>query len=236
MIPKKIHYVWIGNPNNIPEIEKEWINEVKTLHEGWEVKIWTEQDVPNIPFLKYSLDNNLYSYAADYIRAYILYAEGGIYLDTDMRLIKSIPENWLSYESVLPKETDWYVSNFVWGSIKLGRFAKNVLDKFKQFSEHDIIDRNVWIPPEMFDVILKRTYGVWGICDQHTGKFIGDERCLILDEYLVCPYYPWDRNRINDKVDISRSIGIHYWNNYKSSNSLDLLSLDTKFFNNENIT
>jgi mannosyltransferase OCH1-like enzyme len=230
MIPKKIHYVWVNGINNIPEIEKDWIEKCKILNPEYKVKIWTEDDIPKTVFSQTMLDNKVYWAVSDYIRCYALYTEGGFYLDTDMEIIQPFPKEWLDYETILPREDKWNLSNFIMGSVKKGRLFGEILSKYKLLNDINTENTNEYVPSKFWNDTIVNTYGRWSITNPSNGEWIGSHRLKVLLEEECCPYYPWDKNRVGEFVDISNAIGVHYWNNYKTINGLDFLSLETKFF------
>lgn len=91
MIPKVIHYCWFGGGPK-PEMMKRCIDSWKKYCPDYEIVEWNERN--------YDLSANLYiqqSYAAkrwafvtDYVRLDIIYRHGGIYLDTDVEVIRSL--------------------------------------------------------------------------------------------------------------------------------------------------
>lgn len=87
MIPKKIHYCWFG-PNEMPKDQQAYIAEWKRLMPDYEFKCWSEKDydIDSTPFTRDAYAAKKYAYVADYIRVYALMAEGGIYMDTDIKL------------------------------------------------------------------------------------------------------------------------------------------------------
>lgn len=90
MIPKIVHYCWFGeNPMSplIGECIKSWHRYLP----DWEFKLWNEANSPmEHPFVKKAMEDKKYAFVADYVRCYALYNEGGVYLDTDMEIIKDI--------------------------------------------------------------------------------------------------------------------------------------------------
>jgi hypothetical protein len=58
----------------------------------WEIKCWTEDhfDPERVPWVAQAVAQRKWAYAADYIRLWALYHEGGVYLDTDVLLLKSL--------------------------------------------------------------------------------------------------------------------------------------------------
>lgn len=92
VIPKKIHYVWVGGKK--PEEVVENINKWKEYCPNYEVIEWNEQnyDMNTVPYLKEAYESKLYGYVPDYLRLDVIYKYGGIYLDTDIELKKTLDE------------------------------------------------------------------------------------------------------------------------------------------------
>lgn len=90
MIPKKIHYCWLSNdpmPTNLLKCLDSW----KNFLPDYEFIKW---DLNRFPlekkvWVKQAFEQKKYAFAADYIRLYALYHEGGIYLDSDVEVLKS---------------------------------------------------------------------------------------------------------------------------------------------------
>lgn len=94
MIPKKIHYCWLsGDP--FPEKIKMCMDSWKKVMPDYEWKLWNTEtfDIENsIPYVKEAFANRKWAFVADYIRLYALYTEGGIYLDSDVKVLKRFDE------------------------------------------------------------------------------------------------------------------------------------------------
>lgn len=92
MIPKKIHYCWFGG-QPIPDKMKSFIATWYKYCPDYEFIKWDENnfDVNNsIPFVREAYKHKKYAFVSDYARLCALYNEGGIYLDTDIVLIKPL--------------------------------------------------------------------------------------------------------------------------------------------------
>lgn len=91
MIPKKIHYCWLsGDP--LPRKIRKCIDTWKKVLPDYEIKLWSMDnfDVAGSPiYVKEAIERRKWAFAADYIRMYALYHEGGIYLDSDVKVLKS---------------------------------------------------------------------------------------------------------------------------------------------------
>jgi mannosyltransferase OCH1-like enzyme len=91
MIPKTIHLCWFSGEKYPPLIEK-CVNSWREKMPDYQIRVWTYQDAlnTNIRFVKEALRVKKWAFAADVIRLYALYHEGGVYLDSDF-FVKSDP-------------------------------------------------------------------------------------------------------------------------------------------------
>lgn len=93
MIPKKIHYCWLSN-DPIPERLQKCIDSWKRILPSYEIIRWDLKRFPlstNI-WVEEAFKRKKYAFAADYIRLYALATEGGIYLDSDVEVLKSFDD------------------------------------------------------------------------------------------------------------------------------------------------
>lgn len=95
MIPRKIHYIWLGNV--LPSIFAELIQRNRQLHSGWEVEIWKESEIAALmrahypdELVVFSNPAHSYSKRSDVARIVIVHREGGFYCDTDMVPIRNM--------------------------------------------------------------------------------------------------------------------------------------------------
>jgi mannosyltransferase OCH1-like enzyme len=110
MIPKKIHYCWFGNGAK-GELIETCIASWRKILPDYEIIEWNES---NFDWNKYEYSRNVYNqkkwaFVADYARLIILREHGGIYLDTDMFVLKPFDE-FLNNELVLGKEDETHIS------------------------------------------------------------------------------------------------------------------------------
>ena len=91
MIPKIIHYCWFGG-SPLPEYAINCINSWKKYCPDYTIKEWNESnfDVNACVYIKQAYENKKWAFVSDYARFWILYNYGGIYLDTDVEIIKPI--------------------------------------------------------------------------------------------------------------------------------------------------
>lgn len=93
MVPKIIHYCWFGN-KPIPKSHQDYIDNWRKVLPDYEFVCWNESkiDIDSIPFLRQAYDSKMWAFVADYTRLYALYNYGGIYLDTDVEVLKTLDD------------------------------------------------------------------------------------------------------------------------------------------------
>lgn len=91
MIPKIIHFCWFGG-NPIPEEYKKYIRTWKTFCPDYIIKEWTEDnfDVTQNSYCKEAYEAKKWAFVSDYARLKIIYEYGGVYLDSDVELIRGL--------------------------------------------------------------------------------------------------------------------------------------------------
>lgn len=89
MIPKIIHFCWLSE-DQYPDSIQKCIDTWKRFLPDYTIKRWSTKnfDINSVPLVKQAYESKKYAFAADYIRAYALYTEGGVYLDSDVLINK----------------------------------------------------------------------------------------------------------------------------------------------------
>lgn len=92
VIPKVIHYVWVGGEK--PLAVRENIAAWHRLCPDYEIVEWNEHnyDMGKCAYLKEAYESGLYGYVPDYLRLDVVYEQGGIYLDTDIELLRNLDD------------------------------------------------------------------------------------------------------------------------------------------------
>jgi len=92
MIPKKLHYIWLSN-EPINRNTQTCIESWKQFAQGYEIKRWrlADFDLNGLPvFVKEAISVGKWAFACDYLRLLVLHREGGIYLDSDVLMLKEL--------------------------------------------------------------------------------------------------------------------------------------------------
>ena len=157
MIPKIIHYCWLSGDEFPPLIQK-CLDTWKEKLPDYEFILWDTN--------RFKLDNNIwvqqafetkkYAFAADYIRLYAIYNFGGIYLDTDIEVLKSF-NNLLERPYFTGAEGLGIIEAGVFGAEKNSPWVKQCLDYYdgKAFINADGTYNTLTLPRIMMAQISK---------------------------------------------------------------------------------
>lgn len=131
-IPKIIHYCWFGKKEK-PKIVKKCIKSWRAILSDYELIEWNEDNfnIDSNLFVKEAYESGKFAFVSDYVRVYALYNFGGIYLDTDVEVLKSF-NDLLLCESFWGFEQENYIATSTIGSAKGSKLIKIFLDSYKQ--------------------------------------------------------------------------------------------------------
>lgn len=90
MIPKVIHYCWFGG-NPEPEDVKKCIASWEKFMPDYKIIRWDESnyDINRCQYMTDAYKEKKWAFVSDFARLDIIYQNGGIYLDTDVEVLKS---------------------------------------------------------------------------------------------------------------------------------------------------
>ena len=156
MIPKTIHYTWFsGDP--FPDDIKACIASWHRFLPDYSFRLWDMDAIKDIDsiFLKEAIACKKWAYAADYVRLYAVYHEGGIYLDTDVMLFKNF-DAFLSDTAFIGKEnsihftgrqSSQYLTSHCFGGERHHPFLKKCLDYYTD--RHFMTSQDETLPPPL---------------------------------------------------------------------------------------
>lgn len=109
-IPKVIHYCWFGG-RPIPQQYRRWMESWKRYCPDYEIVEWNEKNynVKKNKYMRQAYETGKWAFVSDYARIDIIYEYGGVYLDTDVELIKNIDE-MLMNDGFCGFESEQYVA------------------------------------------------------------------------------------------------------------------------------
>lgn len=139
MIPKVVHYCWFGS-KELSQLEQYCIETWKKMLPGYEIKLWNETNinVEECDYIKQAYYKGRFAFVSDYARAKVLYEYGGIYLDTDVEVLKELTP-FLKNDAVLGFENRTTVGTAVMAFSKGHFVMKKMLDYYR---EHPFLSGN----------------------------------------------------------------------------------------------
>ncbi|QXE01065.1 glycosyltransferase family 32 protein [Terribacillus sp. DMT04] len=136
MIPKKIHYCWFGGKAK-PEVLLNCINSWERNLPDYEIIEWNETNynLNKSNFVKLQYERGRWAFVADYVRIDVLKKYGGVYLDTDMEVLRSLDDFldnsfFTCFEKGISKD-ELLVSTAIIGAEK----NQEILNEFLDFYE-----------------------------------------------------------------------------------------------------
>lgn len=138
-IPKLLHYCWFGG-GELPEKEKACIASWQTAFPDYEFKLWNEDtfDFASCPFAKQAYDAKKYAFVSDYARAKVLYQYGGVYLDTDVKVLRPFPA-FDGQNGYMGFERKAFLGTAVMASVAKNDAIGQLVDYYEQ---HDFVQKD----------------------------------------------------------------------------------------------
>ena len=201
MIPKIVHYCWFGEENYSPLIEK-CINSWKDILIGYTFKKWTLKNfTSDNNFFNSAVYHKKYAFASDYARLQILYNEGGIYLDTDILLMKNL-DALLNFEGFIGCQNPKLIAGGIIGSIPNNDIIKLFLERYNK------LNFSIKNPPIIPNIISESFYNLgFESCEQEV---------VLINNFCVLPttyFYPYPFPPEGNYKDYIKenTLGIHMW-------------------------
>ena len=128
MIPKILHYCWFGGKPK-PRLVRKCIASWEKHCPDWQIIEWNEEnfDVTQNGYTRMCMTQGKYAFLSDYARLRVVEQFGGVYLDTDVQLLKPL-EDLMAEEAFFAFETPRYVATGLgFGSEAHGRAVTAML-------------------------------------------------------------------------------------------------------------
>lgn len=139
MIPKTIHYVWVGG-KPMGKLQKQCLESWRQYLSGYTFKLWDESNLPREvlehPYVRTMYAKERWAFVSDYVRFWALEREGGIYLDTDTEILKDLGD-LLEHNAFFGRTKDGMVAAGVIGAISHHPVIEAILkvyDEDKEFN------------------------------------------------------------------------------------------------------
>ena len=200
MIPKIIHYVWIGGEK--PAKIEEYINNWKSTMADYEFKEWNlaNWDISQYPFAEEALADKKYAYISDIIRLDVIYEYGGIYLDTDVEILKPF-DDFLSHRAFFGYMYDNSLSSAIFGAEKGVSIFSNMLNLYQRVPYSELKKGNF---PDANNAVFNSYFS------KYYPKLTFDNTFIEIDDSIVVyPKEYFEQPTYNSSINYS----IHHFSN-----------------------
>lgn len=204
MIPKKIHYCWFGE-NPLPETAKKYMNTWKKYCPDYEIIEWNEKnfDITQNQYCQEAYKAKKWAFVSDYARLKVLYEYGGIYMDTDIEVIKPL-DDLLRYNWFAGFEEENRIQTGIFGAEIKNEFIKRLLNDYQ--NRHFISDRNKYDLSTNVQFITQKLKDDYNIQLNNIYQIFGNNYVLLPFDYLCCKSY------LTGKICITKnSYTIHHF-------------------------
>ena len=202
---KKIHYCWFGG-KKLPKDVKKCIATWKKMLPDYEIIEWNEEkfDVNSVPFVKQAYDNKKWAFVSDYVRTYALYEQGGLYLDTDVKILKNV-EDIIDKNLVFGYEDSGYFGTAVIATnIKNNPYIKDILDFYNNIKDFNVDIIYNYANPAIITKSISKYY----VKKLENGvKIFNDEVYVYPRDY----FYPLSYN-YSEKIYTKNTCMVHLFN------------------------
>lgn len=204
MIPKIIHACWFGK-NDMPQSARGYVATWKKYNPDYQIILWNEDnfDIMSNQYVREAYQCKKYAFVTDYVRLKVLYDYGGIYMDTDVEVKRSL-DDLLNYPAFSGFESEKFFPTGTMGAEPKNRWIKVLLDDYKY--RHFLLPnggmdmttntkRITAITQKLYPVILNNTY-----------QELGGDLVLMPFEYLCA------KDPVNGKIkETNNTYTVHHF-------------------------
>lgn len=185
MIPKTIHYCWFGH-NPKPKLALKCIKSWKKKCPDFQIIEWNEDnfDISACPlYVRQAYELKKWAFVTDYVRLKVVYDYGGIYLDTDVELLKNL-DHLLQNHAYFGFEDGLHIATGLgFGAEKGIGILKELMDDYAEipFILEDGEYDSTPCPERNTEIFLKH-----GLIQNDSLQYL-DQSILILPSNYLCP-------------------------------------------------
>ena len=207
MIPKRIHYVWVGG--KLPDAQRGYIDSWRATNPDYELVLWNEDNIDfSVDLVRRSYEERKWAKVADIVRLTAVHQQGGVYLDTDIQLYKSLDpllhhKCFFGFQTAT-RSTD-QVANGIVAAEPGHWFVKRALNRLLAIRSMPFgLDRPTKFGPKLITRLLYeeglRTYSPAGV---------------YVKDIFICPipyFFPYSFDEaFHESCITPETYGVHFW-------------------------
>lgn len=224
-IPRVIHYCWFGDAKQSSKIE-ECISSWKRYCPNYEIKLWNEKnfDINCSAYCKEAYENKKWAFVSDYVRLSVIYQYGGVYLDTDVELIRDL-DDLLKMEAFMCVEQDLNIATGLgFGAAPKNDTVKSLLEVYENIHFEDENGNINLVTCPIYTTNFFEQHGY-----KKDGTFQKVCNVVLLPSDYFCPL-----NYKNGRLNITDNThGIHWYaESWMSENDRKIHQMEWKINNN----
>lgn len=196
-IPKVIHYCWFGGKEK-PQLIKDCMDSWKENLPDYKIIEWNEQNfnIEKFDFALKAYNAKKWAFVADYCRIWVLYNYGGIYLDTDMEVLKSL-DKFIDNECFAGIERDKIINAAILGAKASNEFINKIINYYDNTDFIDYVDNlyEITIP----NIITKLAAGE-GYEGNKEIECVNNVFTIYSQEYFYPKNHSWEKASVTPKT------------------------------------
>ncbi len=208
MIPRVIHYCWFGKKRK-PKLVLDCIESWRNFLPDYKIVEWNESNSDlSHHFALEAYKKRKWAFVADIVRLQVLYSAGGIYLDTDIILVKKL-DGLLQHNCFFGAEDNQYVNCAIVGAEKGNDLICEILNAYREIIIHDKQNWESITIPIIATKIIKKNVTV----DLDLTSTIHTPNITIYNKNY---FYPLPNHLKNDRANFKKYItietyAVHLW-------------------------
>lgn len=196
MIPKVIHYCWFGG-NPLPKLALKCIKSWKKYCSDYKIIEWNEDNfnISTAPlYVRQAYESKKWAFVSDYVRLYVMYNYGGIYMDTDVEVIKSL-DRFLKNHAFSGFERVESIPTGIMSCEKNFPLFKEFLDYYN--------DKSFILEDGSFDLTTNVEI-ITQLCKKY--NFISNDKYQVINGFAIYPHdYFCPKDYLTGKVNITEN-------------------------------
>lgn len=197
MIPKIIHYCWFGRGPK-PKDTLSYIEGWKRLMPDYQIVEWNEDnfDIHVCRYVEQAYEAKKFAFVSDYARGHALYEMGGIYLDTDVEVLKPF-DDLLDRRSFWGFEAGNYVATSTIAAVPQHEMIRSYLD---QYHDRAFIQSDGSLDTTTNVIVITGLWEKEGLLLENKHQEIEDENHFFAEEYFSPFDYRNGTSSISDET------------------------------------